>query len=156
MTTPDTPTANQLEKLRLLLSTFQDGTGMLILPDGRSAPGWRDFERAVAIGFGGSAQESKAIFDVLVPISERSGIFYGISCKMRRTLDDINRTGKLTVELSNSNKKFWQHLRGKALTEATYRDNPAIVGMALVELIARWHQQVSIGNGGRVDLAKSS
>lgn len=72
------PTPAQMEKLRLILSTYQDGTGMLI-KDGKSLPGWRDFERAVAIVFGGKAQESKHVFDVIVPLQERKSN-YGISC----------------------------------------------------------------------------
>lgn len=42
-------TLNQIEKLRLLLSTCQDGTGQLAAQNGLTLPGWRDFERAVAI-----------------------------------------------------------------------------------------------------------
>ena len=49
------PTAGELERLRLILSTYQDGSGMLVLKDGTTIPGWRDFERAVAIAFGGQA-----------------------------------------------------------------------------------------------------
>src|SRR5690348_17258987 len=63
---PISPTPPQIEKLRLILSTYQDGTGMLI-SNGRNLPGWRDFERAVAIAFNGKAQESKHVFDVIVP-----------------------------------------------------------------------------------------
>ncbi len=54
-----------------------------------SLPGWRDFERSVALAFDGVAQESKAIFDVLVPLPTQAGISYGISCKMRETLAPI-------------------------------------------------------------------
>jgi hypothetical protein len=43
------PTAGKIEKLRLILSTFQDGTGQLVFETGRSLPGWRDFERAAAL-----------------------------------------------------------------------------------------------------------
>ena len=63
------PTPGQIEKLRLILSTYQDGTGQLIYEPHTSLPGWRDFERSVALAFEGIAQESKAIFDVLVPVS---------------------------------------------------------------------------------------
>ena len=43
------PTTQEVEKLRLILSTFQDGSGQLALSDGRTLPGWRDFERALAL-----------------------------------------------------------------------------------------------------------
>ncbi len=153
---PHLPTSNEEERLRLLLSTYQDGTGMLVLPDGSSAPGWRDFERAVAITFKGKAQESKAIFDVLVPDAERVGVYYGISCKMRRALNDLTRTGRLSIELSNSNRKFWQYLASSGINDANYRDNPASVGIALVELVEQWHQRVSLVLGGNIDLSRSS
>jgi hypothetical protein len=56
---PPMPTFEHLERLRLILSTYQDGTGMIATPGGMTLPGWRDFERAVAAVFGGVAQESK-------------------------------------------------------------------------------------------------
>ncbi|MEW6739449.1 MAG: hypothetical protein ACOYU2_00250 [Nitrospirota bacterium] len=55
-----------VEKFRLLLSTYQDGSGMLAQKQGRTLPGWRDFERAVAVAFNGESQENKFIFDVLL------------------------------------------------------------------------------------------
>jgi len=39
---------------------------MLAEKDGTTLPGWRDFERAVASSFDGEAQESKAVFDVVI------------------------------------------------------------------------------------------
>lgn len=100
---PTDVTVQALERLRLLLSTYQDGTGQ---NDGGNSPGWRDFERAVALTFNGVASESKAIFDVLVPHPDQKGVKCGISCKMRATLSDLQRTGRITVEVSNSAKKF--------------------------------------------------
>jgi hypothetical protein len=81
------PNWSELEKFRLMLSTYQDGGGQLILKNGQSLPGWRDFERAVAAAFGGAPQENKFIFDVLFPDTRQPEIQSGISCKMRRTLD---------------------------------------------------------------------
>ena len=48
---------------------------MLAQKDSSTLPGWRDFERSVALAFGGQAQESKAIFDVL----SAGGIAAGIA-----------------------------------------------------------------------------
>ncbi len=59
------PSHTEIERLRLVLSTYQDGTGMLAQKSGTTLPGWRDFERSVALAFGGVAQESKFIFDIL-------------------------------------------------------------------------------------------
>src|SRR5438270_10835388 len=80
------PSAREVQKLRLILSTYQDGTGQLVTRDGNTLPGWRDFERSIALTFGGKAKESKFIFDVLLPDPRTPGLSYGLSCKMRRTL----------------------------------------------------------------------
>ncbi len=40
------PTDKEIEKFRLILSTYQDGSGMLKRKD-RTLPGWRDFERSI-------------------------------------------------------------------------------------------------------------
>ena len=94
---------------------------MLQAESGMTLPGWRDFERAVALAFGGVAQESKAIFDVLIPSGEGPNITYGLSCKMRRELNKIERTGRVSIELSNSAKKFWDYLGVKGIDQANYR-----------------------------------
>src|SRR5581483_3593553 len=90
------PTAYQVEKLRLILSTYQDGTGQ---NDGGNTPGWRDFERAVAAAFNGQAQESKHVFDVIVSSQEGSNPASGISCKMRGELRN-------TVDRENKKKQL--------------------------------------------------
>lgn len=93
------PNKNEIEQLRLVLSTYQDGYGQLAVPSSSlTLPGWRDFERAVASVFGGEAQESKAIYDVLFPNSYALDMYYGLSCKMRGTLDQTNRTGRVVIE----------------------------------------------------------
>src|SRR3989304_572224 len=95
------PTRAEFERFRLILSTYQDGSGQQVL-NGRTLPGWRDFERTVAVAFNGEAQENKFIFDVLLPDAKRENVYFGVSCKMRRTLNDTKRTGRVTLELSNS------------------------------------------------------
>lgn len=149
-------TANVVEKIRLILSTYQDGTGMLIDKEGLTLPGWRDFERAVALALGGEAQESKYIFDVLLPVpGPDHNIKYGISCKMRRELDRLNRDGRVTIEISNSAGKFWDNLNLQGITQSNYKECPAKVGKALINLIEQWHQSVSLDQGGSVNLPLS-
>lgn len=150
------PSPHEIERLRLTLSTFQDGTGQLIQPDGTTLPGWRDFERAVGLTFQGVVQESKAIFDVLLWDSVNTNMAYGISCKMRGTLNDTNRTGRVTIELSNSAGKFWQALAQLHINQENYKAYPEQVGQTLVALIQSWHQAVSLEHGGHIDLSKSS
>jgi hypothetical protein len=150
------PSQSELEKLRLLLSTYQNGTGQLATEEGSTLPGWRDFERAAALAFGGEAQESKAIFDVLIPDPARPGLKYGLSCKMRGELNRIDKDGRVTIELSNSAGEFWDHLRTKGINQTNYKSKPMDVGVSLIEVIRRWHEKVDSRKGGNVDIAGSS
>jgi len=129
---------------------------MLQVESNLTLPGWRDFERAVALAFNGEAQESKAIFDVLIPSTSAPGIKYGLSCKMRRELNKILRTNRVSLELSNSAGQFWAYLRAKGINQSNYQKRPFDVGQSLLEVVDRWHQAVSIVHGGVVDLSKSS
>ncbi len=149
------PTEREVEKLRLILSTYQDGTGMLQVESGMTLPGWRDFERAVALTFKGEAQESKSIFDVLLLNEARPNVRYGLSCKMRRELNKIKRTGRVSLELSNSAGQFWDYLKTKGIDQSNYRNRSLEVGVSLIEVVEGWHQAVSIERGGVVDLTKS-
>jgi hypothetical protein len=150
------PTEREVERLRLILSTYQDGTGMNQVENGMTLPGWRDFERAVALAFSGEAQESKAIFDVLLSSADRPVVKYGLSCKMRRELNKIERTRRVSLELSNSAGQFWDYLKTKEINQSNYRARPSEVGVSLIEVVERWHRAVSIEQGGIVDLARSS
>ncbi len=147
------PTPGEIEKLRLVLSTYQDGSGQL---EEGTLPGWRDFERAVAAVFGGKAQESKYIFDVLLSDPQRPEVQYGLACKMRRELDRVARDGRVTIELSNSAGEFWRHLSASGIDPVNYRDRPNDVGAALIDLVNQWHLRVSLNQGGTVDLERSS
>lgn len=150
------PTPSEVERLRLILSTYQDGFGMLaVAGSSRTLPGWRDFERAVATVFGGVAQENKGIFDVLVPDPDNTGVEYGLACKMRSTLRDTERTGRVTMELSNASGEFWDYLNSKGYNQTNYRSYPAEVGTVLTEIIESWHTDVSMESGGTVDVTKS-
>ena len=149
------PSEEEIERLRLILSTYQDGSGMLAGEEEATLPGWRDFERSVALAFGGVASENKDIFDVRLPDTQRAGVFFGISCKMRRELARVDRDGRVTIEVSNSAGKFWDGLNAKGIDQSNYKDHPADVGMALINLVSQWHQDASLEEGGNVDLLKS-
>jgi len=152
---PKLITKREWQYLRLLLSTYQDGSGQ---NDGGSTPGWRDFERSVALTLNGTAQESKAIFDVLVPRAEHSGTFYGIACKMRGTLTDTEGTGRVTLEVSNSARRFWDALNAKGFSAEQYgkAENATPMGQILLELVDSWNQGVSTLSGKSIDLSYSS
>ena len=115
------PSSDELERFRLILSTYQDGTGMIAAEGGKTLPGWRDFERSAALAFDGEPSENKDVFDVRLPNPDRVDVYYGISCKMRRELDRILKDGRATIELSNSAKKFWADLNIRGIDQSNYR-----------------------------------
>ena len=136
------PTVTEVEALRLILSTYQDGSGMLVTEEG-SLPGWRDFERAVAAAFNGKALESKWIYDVLL---QKSSIRYGISCKMRETLPTVVKTGRVTIELSNASGAFWDVIKTKGLTQENYQTQADVVGATILTVVENWYASTSIDN----------
>ncbi len=149
------PSINEVERFRLIFSTYQDGTGMLASDGGKTIPGWRDFERSIAVALGGICSESKDVFDVRLPAPGRNEVYYGISCKMRRELSSTDRHGRVTIELSNSARKFWNHLRTKGIDQGNYKQYAPAVGRALIELVSEWHHLASVDHEGNVDLSKS-
>lgn len=110
----------------------------------------------MAVLLNGTAVENKAIFDVLVPEPTRPSIKYGIACKMRGELNYLDNHGRLTVELSNSNKEFWQELRINGIDYTNFREYPINVGQLVVRLIKKWQDAVSLHEGGDIDLERSS
>lgn len=122
----------ELEALRLILSTFRDGSGQNVLKtDGRVMPGYRDFERALAAVLDGTAPENKGVFDVIVPDDP---LPVGISCKMSKTQPSANKSS--FMELTNSAAKFRDHLLKLQIHWAT---EPTLAGPALIDLVESWH-----------------
>ncbi len=149
------PTRAEFEIFRLILSTYQDGSGQQATKDGNTLPGWRDFERSVAIAFDGQAQENKFIFDVLLHDQHNPDVNFGISCKMRRTLNETKRTGRVTLELSNSSGKFWERMGQVGFHQQNYKEHPLQIGQILLKQVYEWHHEIGLEHGGKVDLSKS-
>ena len=74
---------------------------------------------------------------------------------MRRELNKIERTGRVSLELSNSAGQFWDYLRTKGIDQRNYRVRSSDVGVSLIEVVESWHHAVSIERGGNVDLSRS-
>ena len=146
------PTSREMERLRLIMSTYQDGSGML-RQGTKTLPGWRDFERSVAAAFNGRALESKWIYDVL--LADSSGVNYGVSCKMRGTLRTLERTGRVTIELTNASGEFWDAIKANGLTQEDYDKNPVLAGDTIIRSVENWHEVVGIEQGGTIDNSKS-
>ncbi len=128
---------------------------MLSVSGGRTLPGWRDFERAVALTFGGIGPENKAVFDVLITDREQPSVRYGLSCKMRKELNRISRDGRVTVELSNSAGQFWDKLALRNISVANYKEKTSEVGETLVNLVRHWHQAAASDQQSVLDLSRS-
>jgi hypothetical protein len=137
-------TRDELEKLRLLLSTFRDGSGQYLSRLEAFMPDYLAFERATALVCGGETTENKGIFDVLVPGgNERSA--FGISCKMAKQQP---RDRSWFMELSNSSKKFADAFDSAGVV---WQNEPAAAGQIFVGLVEGWHYEVE----GTVDVAAS-
>ncbi len=147
------PTDIEIEKLRLILSTYQDGSGMLQRDGGLTLPGWRDFERSVAAAFSGKALESKWIYDVILGSSE--SVQFGVSCKMRETLRNVERKGRVMIELSNASGEFWDSVKEQGITQENYHNYPEIVGAAIIEVVEGWYANANLGDGGLIDNTRS-
>lgn len=102
----------------------------------------------------GANLESKWIYDVILSTFDNDN-YYGISCKMRGTLREVERKGRVTIELSNAAGEFWGSLKEKAVAQDNFHDHPEIVGATLIGVVERWHQNVGIDTGGIIDNSKS-
>lgn len=160
------PTDKEVEKLRLLLSTYQDGSGGIKVGSKKnkkisSLPNFRDFERCVATAFGGEATETKEIFDVILKADDKTR--YGISCKMKgddawkNLTDTPEKYGYIHIELSNAAGAFKDALSRQNITLDNYTNhsNPYQAGRAVINLVKKWHRLESKANGGSIDLSKS-
>lgn len=77
------PSQDEVEQLRLAMSSFRDGSGQEKDQEGGTRPGWRDLERVIAEILGGVAPESKSVFDVFIPSTEQQDTDYGLSVKSK-------------------------------------------------------------------------
>ncbi|HWC55224.1 MAG TPA: hypothetical protein VG676_16685, partial [Chitinophagaceae bacterium] len=146
---------NQIEQIRLLMSTFQDGTGQLRIKDGGTLPNWRDFERSVAVTFKGFAFENKGFLDVMIAgkeVKEKGEI--GISCKMRNTLSSFISNETISMELSNALNKFWSELQKNKIHNIGHvRLVPEKAGKIIVDLYESWKYEAV--KNDKINIAKS-
>jgi len=81
----------ELERLRLLLSTFRDGSGQRVKAG--FMPDFLSFERVCAYVIGGATNEDKGVFDVTVPGGPGRKA-WGVSCKMAAAVEVDDETGR--------------------------------------------------------------
>ncbi len=134
------PSPEEFERLRLILSTFRDGSGQERPKGLGPQPGWRDFERAVAWALGGATQENKGVFDVLVT-PPCVALPYGLSCKTSAVANLA--PSKVLFELHNSNAKAWDELMARGVAQGPGDDliDPYDTGLALIEQVGAWHDE---------------
>ncbi|WP_345264712.1 hypothetical protein [Nocardioides nanhaiensis] len=134
---------DELLALRLMLSTFRDGSGQHLASINANMPDYRDFERSLAAALDGSAPENKGVFDVIVPDDP---LPIGISCKMVSAPPAKHLSS--FMELSNSAAAFRAHLLKLQIHWST---EPTLAGPALIELVESWHR----ASADEVDVAGS-
>jgi hypothetical protein len=150
-------TEKELERVRLLLSTYQDGSGGQRKGQAGTIPDWRNYERVIAVAFGGKAPENKAIFDV--HITHPEGFRYGISCKMKKELRrSLRPNGRVYIEVSNAVGTFMDTIAhySNGLTVDNYRHYPTETGAAVLTTVQQLHEAAGTGQGGPMTLSRSS
>lgn len=120
----------ELERLRLMLSTFRDGSGQRVKQG--YMPNSLGFERSLSAVLNGRTPENKGIFDIAVPAGE--GLPYGISCKM--TEFPAPKHLSSFMEMSNAAAKFREHLLDSRIT---YANEPMLAGPAVIDYIVKLH-----------------
>jgi hypothetical protein len=135
------PTALELTRIVLALSTYRDGSGQIVAAK-RNQPGWRDFERATASALGGVCPENKGIFDVLIRTDAPRP--YGLSLKT-----SVQKRDFVLMELHNSYAKAWACLNGLGIDP---RVDPSRAGAALIQQVEEWHRE----KRDEVDIERSS
>lgn len=126
----------ELEQLRLLISTFRDGSGQYLSKLKSYMPDYLAFERATAFVCNGQTTENKGIFDVIVPSDDRRELPYGISCKMAT---EQPRQRSWFMELSNAAKKFHDAF---AAADVVWTHEPDLAGQVLVDVVESWHEDL--------------
>lgn len=140
------PTNAELERLRLVLATFKDGSGNLRMPDGTYRPDWRQVERAFAEVFDGQAAESKALFDVDI-VPNGGGKPYGLSIKTSLRKAD----GRVLLELNNSPAKMLAAALEAGLAHEVggrteWTCQPPEMGALVVNTVKVWHEAARLSH----------
>lgn len=124
---------DETEQMRLLLSTFRDGSGQRLKVG--FMPDFLSFERVTAYVLGGATNENKGIFDVAVP-GGADRMPWGVSCKMASAQPAKNRCW--FMELSNSAKYLTDALAAEGIH---WQTRPEAAGPVLVATVGSWHER---------------
>ena len=143
------PTSAEVEAIRLMLSTFRDGSGTERDGDGTTRPNWRQIERVFAELFTGEpAPENKGIFDVTVPSLDDPKLLYGLSIKSKqlpkRQFDRLSVDSRTYMEVANSPAKMFDALHanhGIGVQDFIDGRDPDVIGNCVLKTINEWHEE---------------
>ena len=155
------PTQKEIERWRLIMSTFNDGTGQERDKNGDTRLGWRDIERVAAIMLGGNGGEDKKVFDVIVSDPENPEKYYGISVKSKElsrksAIEDLSTDGRVYIELCNSPAKLWDPLKQQGIEESDFKkgNHAGIIGQQILTTVRSWEnnflQEFTSSNPGKI------
>ena len=142
------PTTAEVEWLRAAISTFADGSGDPA-KHGDTIPNWRDYERILAIFYGGHGPEDKQVFDVFLPASAAGGgeAWVGLSVKSKclggpRKIEALDGSGRTYMELANSPQKIWDGLAAADIRPEDWGDpeRAAALGDGVLGVVEGWHR----------------
>jgi len=150
------PTPQEFERLRLILSTFQDGTGSLPGLEGKTFPGGFQFEVSLALALGGIATGKKGKFDVLLAATVPTAMQYGLSCKMKADLDNIAKDNRVYIEESNAPAATWVYLNKHGITRENFKARSLGAGKCLLDRFRETHLAAAQSPQGTIDVANSS
>jgi hypothetical protein len=143
------PTSAEVELLQNMLSSFGDGSGVELEPNGITRVNWRQIERVFSEYFtGNNHREDKDVFDVVSPcwlLKNESYIGLSIKSKILKAKKSIFKGfqhSRLYMELSNSPAKFWAEIKAQTgLEEDAFRsgNQPDNIGNSVIGLVKKWH-----------------
>lgn len=134
-------TPNEQERIRLGLSTYQDGTGRATI-NGHSFPDWKDFEVSVREAL--EAGPPVNADDALDAITRD----YGLQLKFYKQLDEMRQGGVARVEEFSTGKPFWEMLKAEGITRENYRQHPQEVGRTLMAYRQSLYEEAARINAG--------
>jgi len=143
------PAPTELNRLRLFISTFRDGSGnQREEVNDNTRADWRQLERCVAEFVGAIGGENKEIFDVLAQDEANHNILYGLSIKSKqlpaKQFDSLKSNGRVYMEIANSPAKLFAALKSDLkVSEQEFRQKkyPKEIGETVLRTIELWHEE---------------
>lgn len=158
------PSSDEIKAIQLYFSLYTNGSGSETEEDGSTRIGWRQIERVFKDLYGGVGPENKEVFDVTLGYSSGEGV--GLSVKSKtlseKAFKELEKNGRVYMELANSPAKIWSALNGINLSprDLDDRSKHSAIGEAMLKAVAEWHAEAvknfpSLNVGRVLNLQKS-